>query len=384
MKNKFFLSPASWAVIIIATLITGYLYWFYSNFTKVLVEENIGPTKEARTNPYFAAEKMLNKIGKQASSHRNFSVLDGGLETVDTLVIESSRVGLSEIKRDTIKSWLSSGGHLILLATEIYNDELESSRDIFLDELGIRLYDSNEYNWDQEEDLRFTNLTFEGTDVVTKIELDTNRYITDVSGDATFIGGNASSDLFAQYHLDDGMISILTDFSLWKNYYIDDFDHAMFLYQLVGGGKNVWFLYNAEQPSLFSTMKETIPLVLISFAILLALTLFSSSWRKGSPRSDQELSQREIMQHIEAAGEFSYRSDDGIALLASLISSLEAKLRLTIYQFSRLNQQQKIRKISQHTGIKEKEVAILWEPQELNQEVFINKVLMAQEIKRRL
>jgi len=384
MKNKYFLSPASWSIIFIASLITGYLYWFYTSFDKVITQVDIGPVKEVKVNPFYAAEKLLLKVGKTATSHRNYSLLDSQLETIDSLIIESTRVGLTETKRALINDWLNAGGHLILLATEVYNDDLGTSRDVFLDELGIRLYSSNDYGWDVDDELRFTNLTFEGTDVATKIEIGYNYYLQDVSGEATYVGGNESSDLFAQYKVGEGMVSVLTDMDVWKNNYIDDYDHAMFLYQLIGGGQTIWFLYNTEQPSLWSSMISLIPMVIISFLLIIIAVLFSAGWRKGSPRSDDKLEQREIMQHIEAAGEFSYRSDDGKALLKALNESLESKLRYSIHQYNRLDQANKRLKISQLTGITEKDLAIIWQSEELGHDIFVSKVLMIQEIKRRL
>jgi len=384
MKNNYFLSLASWSIIIVASLIAGYLYWFYSNFDKVVTQVDIGPVKEVRVNPFYAAERFLSKVGKTTSSHRNYSLLDSQLETIDTLIIESTRVGLTESKRNLINDWLNNGGHIILLATELYNDDLGTSRDLFLDELGIRLYSSNDYSWDEDDELRFTSLTFEGTEVITKIELGYNYYLQDVSGEATYIGGNESSDLFAQYKVGEGMVSVLTDMDIWKNYYIDDHDHAMFLYQLIGGGQTIWFLYNTKQPSLWSSMISLIPMVIISFLIIIMAVLFSSGWRKGSPKSDDKLEQREIMQHIEAAGEFSYRSDDGKALLKSLTKSLDNKLRYSIHQYSRLDEANKKLKVSQMTSIPEKDLAIIWQDNELNHDSFVSKVLMVQEIKRRL
>lgn len=384
MKNKFLISPAAWVTIFCAIAIGGYLYWFYTHFDKVINEVDRGAIKEARANPFYAAEKFLETVGKKAESQRNYSILDENLQPYDTLIIESSRVGLSEDKRQRIKDWISSGGHLVALATEMYDYDLGTSRDIFLDELGLRLYENYDYGWNYETDSHLTRVTFTDTDVATTISFGNQYYLQDDSGEATFIGGNEYSDLFAQYKLDDGMITIVTDMDIWKNYSIDEHDHAMFLYQLVGGAENVWFLYNTVQPSLLSVISDLIPMVIISFVILILVILFSASWRKGTPKSDELRIQREIMQHIEAAGEFSYRNDEGQTLLSEIMKSLESKLKKSIYQYSRISDEEKIAKLSQLSGKSKNELLVLWQDEEQNQDSFIRKVLLIKELQKQL
>jgi len=427
LKINSVLSPASWTIIIIATLLTGYLYWFYTHFEKVFNEKDIGPIKEARVNPIYAAEKFLEKVGKKSSSHKNYSIIDTyqidqiedvnsssqasqneqdeknknlisdnsheenfKLEAYDTLIIESNRVGLSENKRIKIKDWLSSGGHLILLATEIYDDELASSRDVLIDDLGLRLYENSYNTWQEDEEEEFTKVSFEGTDDVTEIHFNNHFYIQDSDGKAAFIGGNESTDFFAQYDYDEGMVTVVTDMNIWKNGLIAKHDHAMFLYQLVGGADQVWFLYNTIQPSLMSIMLDLIPLVVISFIFIILIILFSASWRKGAPRLDDERVQRKFMLHIEAAGEFSYRNDNGFMLLKALMESLDSKLRRTIHLYKKMPVAKKIEKLSQLTHIKKERLQILWQDSdlidvsELTQDGFIQKVLLIKEIKKRL
>ncbi len=384
MIKKITISPATWVISIIVIIIGGYLYWFYSNFDKVTIETDIGASKEAKANPFFAAEKFLESVGKMTDSQKNYSILNQKLKPYDTLIIESSRVGLSTEKRQRIKDWISSGGHLILLATELYDDDLGTSRDVFLDDLGVRLYENSASSWDLDREENLTKVTFKNIEVQTKIFFDYNYYLQDASGDASFIGGNDYSDFFVQYDYDKGMITIVTDMNIWKNNLIDDYDHAMFLYQLVGGAENVWFLYNTVQPSLLSIMADLIPMVIISFVLMLVAILFSASWRKGPPKNDDLRVQREIMQHIEAAGEFSYRNDSGKVLVEQLMSTLEFRLKKSIHQYNQISNSKKIVKLSQLTGKSKNELALLWQDEELTQDSFIKKVLLIQELKKQI
>jgi len=382
MKNKVIISPATWFIILISIVIGGYLYWFYTNFEKTFSQRDIGPIKEVTANPFYAAERFLEKVGKTATTQKNFSILNTELDAQDTLIIESSRVGLTKNKREKIKLWLESGGHLILLATEIYDDDLATSRDVFLDEIGIRLYDNPERDWSEDQDDYLTKVTFEDSNSETSIEFNDRYYLQDASGDSTFIGGNNNADFFAQYALGEGILTVVTDLSIWKNWAVGEHDHAMFLYQLIGSGENIWFLYNTVQPSLLSIMLELIPMLIISFIALVMVMLYSAAWRKGPPISDDVRIQRELMQHIEAAGEFSYRNDFGITLIKDLMSSLENRLRRSIHQYSQLSNLKKSDKLSQLTGIKKQELEILWQPSEHTQENFVAKVLLIQKIRK--
>ncbi len=384
MNSKFSISPATWVIIIVACVIGGYSYWFYTHFDRVQIEVNKGASKEARANPFFAAIKLIEKTGRSADSQKNYSILDGAIDEVDTLIIESTRVGLSETKRNQIKEWLQQGGHLIALATERYDDQLSTSRDLLLDELGVRLYQNPEYSWSYTDDEQLTRVTFEGTDSETVIDFRLTNYLQDSRGEATFIGGSDYADSFAQYRFDDGMITVVTDMSIWKNSRIVNHDHAMFLHQLIGTGQNVMFLYNTVQPSLWSSMQDLIPKVVISFLVLLVLLLFSASWRKGAPKQDDRRIRRELMQHIEAAGEFNYRNDAGATLLNDLNNSLETRLRKSIHQYSSLSDQKKLEKLSQLVNIKKQQLAILWQPLEHTQDDFLLRVALIQKIKRQL
>jgi len=384
MKNNFRISPATWVTIFSALAIGGYLYWFYTHFDKVIKEVDRGAIQEARANPFYAAEKFLETVGKKAESQKNYSILDEDLQPYDALIIESTRVGLTESKRQRINDWISSGGHLIVLATEFYDYDLGTSRDVFLDELGVRLYENYDYGWGEQTDDRLTKVTFNDTQEITTISFSYENYLQDDSGEATFIGGNEYSDLFVQYTLDEGMITVVTDMDIWKNYSIGSHDHAMFLYQLVGGAENVWFLYNTIQPSLLSVIVDLIPMVVISFILLIIVILFSASWRKGTPKSDDLRIQREIMQHIEAAGEFSYRNDDGHALLSEIMRSLESRLTKSIHQYSRISDEEKLSKLSQLSGKSKSELLILWQDEEQNQDSFIKKVLLIKELQKQL
>lgn len=384
MSKKITISPVTWVLSITLIVIGGYLYWFYSNFDKVIVEKDIGAIKEAKANPFFAAEKFLESVGKKAESQKNYSILDEKLEPYDTLIIESTRVGLSAEKRQRIRDWIASGGHLILLATELYDDDLGTSRDTLLDELGVRLYENPDTSWDIDKDEQITKVTFEGNNEETEILFVNDHYLQDASGDASFIGGTDYSDLFVQYNHDEGMLTIVTDMDIWKNYSIDDHDHAMFLYQLVGGAENVWFLYNTVQPSFLSIMLSLIPMIIISSVILIVVILFSNSWRKGPPRKDDLRVQREIMQHIEAAGEFSYRNDSGRVMLGELMASLEARLKKSIHQYDRISDSKKIARLSQLTGKNKNELVILWQDEEQTQDSFIKKVLLIQELRKQI
>jgi len=381
---KISISPITWGTITVALIIGIYSYWFYTHFDKVIEEVDVGTSKEARKNPFFAAQKFLEKTGRVASSQKNFSVLDGELKTQDTLIIESTRVGLTETKRERIKTWLSSGGHLILLATELYDDDLGTSRDVFLDELGVRLYQNPQEAWEYQKEERLTSITFEGTEAITSVDFNQNYYLQDASGNATFIGGNDYSDLFAQYELGEGMITVVVDMNIWKNFAIDELDHAMFLYQLVGTAENIWFLYNTVQPSLWSIMRELIPMVLISFFVIIGVMLFSASWRKGAPKRDDQRIQREIMQHIEAAGEFDYRNDSGRTLLSNLMESMESRLRKSIHQYTKLDDTTKVIKLSHLVGLNKEQLSLLWEQPEYNEDDFLKRVILIQKIKRLL
>ena len=124
--------------------------------------------------------------------------------------------------------------------------------------------------------------------------------------------------------------------------------------------------------------------MLISSAVILLLVLGGQLWRKGPAKKDTPPIQREIMQHIAAAGEFSFRSDRGLRLLEDLMKSIHSRMSQLVFGYQRLTPQKQIIKLSHITGIDKNQLATLWQVDNETQDTFVQKVQLIQEIRKHL
>lgn len=384
MSVKFSVSKVTWVIVVLEVLIALGFIGFFKSCDKVYYERNMGFSDEARRNPFLAAEKFLKKVSVDFETRHDFSLFDDGIGEFDTIFINGSRIGMSKARRESMQQWVNKGGHLVLLATEFYEYEFNSSRDKFLDELGLRFYDSSDDYNDYSDEESLTQLKFDGFEDVTTARFHSYGYIEDTSGEASFVGGNEYADQFIQYQSGEGLVTILVDFSLWHNYRIEQNDHAMLLTQLIGSSPKAWLVYNRVQPSLLALLWRHAPLVFISALLILVLVLVGKLWRKGPAIQDQAPVQREIMQHIAAAGEFAYRGDQGHGLLQQNMQAINHRMSQLVHGYLRLTPTKQIEKLSSITGIPREELQLLWLEENENQDSFVEKVKLVQEIRKHL
>ncbi|MET1256861.1 DUF4350 domain-containing protein [Aliikangiella maris] len=384
MNRLINISKVTWVILIFSILIFLLASWFFNTFDRVAYQENIGASQEARQNPFLAAQLLLKQKRIEFETLQDFSFLSRNPGQFDTLLISSSRVGLTEQSRDILMQWVQQGGHLILLATEYFEFEFESSRDKFLDSLGLRFYEMDFDHRVYSDEHGVSRLVFQGYEEQTEIHFYANGYIEDISGNASFVGGTDFADQLVQYEIKSGMISVLTDFSVWENDRINKHDHAMFLLQLIGSSPKVWLVFNPIQPSLLVLAWQKASYIVISCAVLFIAFLLSNMWRQGKLNNDAEPSHREIMQHIRAAGEFSFRQDQGLQQIQVLRELIDKNMAQRVYGYFQLSLDKRLEKVAELTQIDKKKLQTLWEPAELNQDSFVELVKLIQEIRKHL
>ena len=377
-------STVTWIILGIAVLITLFSHWYFTNFDKIYYERDTGYSVEAKRNQFLAAQQFLQQFDINFEIRNDFGVFDEPIGQFDTIFVNTSRVGMAAKRREAMTDWVKQGGHLVLLATEFYEYDFESSRDKFLDSLGLRFYSTDDDYTSYDDNESMTSFDFEGYDKETKVLFYDRGYIEDTSGEASFVAGPDHADQFVQYRLEEGLVSVLIDFSIWGNYRIDSHDHAMFLTQLIGGSEKAWLVYNRNQPSLVSLMFQHMPLIFLACAVILLAIILGQLWRVGSPIADSAHSQREIMQHIAAAGEFAYRADKGQSLLDSLNEGIHSRMAQLVHGYSRLSPAKQIEKLSAVSGIEKDRLLILWREPIDSQDAFLTRVQLVQEIRKHL
>lgn len=325
--------PSVWVTSIIV-LILGLIYAWLASYAEVRYStKDLGASKEARKNPFLAAEMFLAQQNIDVSLERNFQLLDSEISPDHVLLITNSRKPLSDARIQNIWQFVEQGGHLILTANEYFDDAKGESGAPFLDQLDVRLYrdegttrsytedeldnmSEEEYN-DYVDEQTETRLTFAGYDKETVAYFPRVRYLLDAGGESSFRGGTNESTHIIQYDRGEGVITILSSNRIWNNGQIERADHAMFLYQLVEGSSKVWLIYNPQFDSLFSLMWQHGYYVLISALILLVSIIWFHQIKTGPVFPKFSNNSRQLLQHISAASEFKWLQGDKETLLKS-------------------------------------------------------------------
>ena len=86
------------------------------------------------------------------------------------------------------------------------------------------------------------------------------------------------------------------------------------------------------------------------------------------------------MQHIAAAGEFSFRNDQGIHLLNDMMQSVHSRMSQLVFGYHRLTPQKQIIKLSHITGIDKNILAGFWQIENENQDTFVQKESVLQPL----
>ncbi len=383
--SKLNVAKSTWIFCLVLAVLGLVSIWFFKSYTKVAYERNIGYSNEAKRNPFLALEKFVQAYEVNYESRKDFNLFKEEVGQYDTVLINNSRIAMSETIRKEMNSWVSKGGHLVLLATEYYNQDLDESRDKFLDELGLRLYESEINDYDVDDEDLISEMTFEGDTQPTQVNFGSYYgYLHDSSEKASYIGGNNFADYMIQYPIEKGLVTVLTDFSVWNNNNIQNYDNALFFMQLIGSTEKTWFIYNRNQPSLIALGFDKIPYVIISVLVLLVLVLFSHFWRQGVLHQDDRPVSREILQHITAAARFKYRLNRGSLLIKTMRKALLQKANRSIVGFSRLTDDEQLEKLEEVSKISRNKLMLIWQDNNESNDEFIDKIKLMQKIRKNL
>ncbi|WHI45138.1 DUF4350 domain-containing protein [Microbulbifer sp. VAAF005] len=363
-------------ILLAALVISGVaLVWlfltFYERYSK---EIDSGWSMEARRNPYLAAERYLTNIQLTPRQADNISVLQG-LTPDATLFISSSSQVYNPTKAQELIEWVQRGGHAIVVA---YTGNFDSdtgrseNRDWLLESMNVSLRkghsdfelqetleqlfgedavlepeqspadamrehnrnldkgETEEGSEKQEEprnpdvsEENLVTLPVEGGSEI-QLYLNASHLLYHPSfNDETITDGPVfwakvwRDDVgvpFMQFERGNGVITLMTDSTLWQSQRIGHFDHAYFLQLLAGEGEFV-FLTRPRFESLPKVARQYAAEFFIAGALALLAWLLLHGRRFGPLQPEPEVSRRSLLEHISACGHYYWQDDQCEALL---------------------------------------------------------------------
>jgi Domain of unknown function (DUF4350) len=293
-------------------------WWLYANFERATERVWVGFRGKARTDPYLAAQRLLERMGVSTQTVRAIPALRT-LSPKATLVLPQARHAITTALQQEILNWVEDGGHLIIEAEPIHQP------DPLLDALAVRRAEMalNEETEDAEEEAQDKKLEpsdvekrlrNQGTDIVeidvpqglapVKVRMSQHLSLYAESAVARF-GASATTLLFIEHGV--GLVSVMNDFGSLSNYLIGENDHAEFLWRLVQlepDSREVWFFNNPQRLSLIEWLWRNAWAALAGGTALLLLWLWRTAPRFGPIEPDPERSRRRLLDHLRASGRF--------------------------------------------------------------------------------
>jgi len=296
--------------------------WFFSTYERVTETRYTGYEGIARHNDYLAAELLLKEVGIDAESRASLSPEDWLPETTDTIFTRVTPSLAVDGQRELIIDWIYEGGHLILLPPT----EETTVVDAFLVRLGYSFVFYPRDDADQKDDA-----DKDGEDDDEEydyfVDIGNTRYRVQFD-DKTHPSATISDELgyvAARSSMGEGYVTILSDAEYFTNNKLAEEDHARLLLDTIAGyissGK-VWLIYDASFTPLWEIIWLNAPFVVVGSLLLLITFLWSAIPTFGPRIVPDPPVRRSIIEHVKAAGRFTWASQGEEHLVLSARKAL--------------------------------------------------------------
>lgn len=289
--------PWSIALALLALALGGgLLLWLSQHWIEPVETVYTGFGETARRNPFYAADRLLSRLGTTVHSVRRLADLPDSLPAADTLLMAIPTYALTAAESQRLLDWVARGGHLIIGVRHKYQPG--QGVDHLLDPLQVRSH--------RVESTATDPATITTGDAMPPLQV---RFQSEL---------RLNDEVWRQIRWSEGQVTLLTDIDLFDNERLADHDHADFLWRLVQRperGGEVWLQYRTLVPSLAQLLWRHAWMPLAGLILTLLATLWTCGPRLGPllvPRSGER---RRLAEHLQASSRFLWRHGAGPILL---------------------------------------------------------------------
>lgn len=313
--------PLLWLGLLLACLLGAGGVYVWSKAIPYEEVVDLGPAPEALANPYLAAEHFLRQQGLAVEHANSLERLATLPAKGNSLLLLGERSNLSPRQVGQLLDWVRSGGHLLLVAEALWDEETGKSGDLLLDRLDIHQTLSDEPDAPaparKKKAPDLTKLYVDNETAPAYFSFDTDFNLTDPKHLAQFSANSARSSHLMQRELGQGRITVITDSELWKTPAIGKHDNAWLLWYL-NQGTAVTLLFNSAVDDLFTLLLRYFPQALVALIALIALALWRAGMRQGPIQAPAPKARRQLQEHLKASADFLLRRSGQGTLLHAL------------------------------------------------------------------
>ncbi len=308
----------AWVTLGAVVLALGGLgYWFAQHLVPERRPVAVGFSGPARSNDFYAAERLLERLGVSAESVAH---LDSTrfLGPDDTLILTTPGFALAEAQRRGLLNWVSAGGHL-LFAPQVRPN---APSDPLLQALGLAVTYGRTIA--ESSTVTLGDRSF-------AVEVATGRLLAERRPAPKGQLSNPSEGLLVrQFSRGRGQITVAAELDWFHNDRLSRGDHGALLWALIHGGNpdaKVWLQYWPQMPSFAWLLLHHAWMPLVGLGLTLVALLWWVSARFGPLRVEHPREQRSLVAHLRASGHFLWRHQP-TALLAAARSRTLATVGL--------------------------------------------------------
>ncbi|UVL08025.1 DUF4350 domain-containing protein [Pseudomonas rhodesiae] len=332
-----------WAGLLLVCLLAAAGFYAWSKATPYDEVIDRGPSPEAQANPYLAAEHFLRKQGLPVDHAFGLDRLADLPSEHHSLLLLTERSNMSPRQVEQLLDWTRSGGHLLVVAEALWDEEIGKSGDLLLDRLQIRQVLSDEPEEPaparKKKTPDLTRLYIDNETAPAYFGFDTAFNLTDPKHLAQFSANSAQSSHLMQLDLGQGRVTVITDSDLWKTANIGKHDNAWLLWYLTQGTA-VTLLANGDVDDLFSLLLRYFPQALVALTALIALALWHAGMRQGPIQAPAPKARRQLQEHLKASADFLLRRNGQRTLVQALQRDILRAARRRHPGFEHLNDAQ--------------------------------------------
>lgn len=339
---------------------------FFAGFTLEKQDRDIGPSSEARLNPWLAAGRVLEKQGQNVRFAPSYGSLP---RHADVIVLATPPEYLDRKEQTALLNWVRQGGHLVTeLQTVSTADEAPDENDLLYKTLGVQLHDAADEENEAATESDPDNTARTGAEPKPVTKTTPRTYLpTQIAGEGE-IQSTLDADYFLSYHAappewvvhsgerahalrfvhEKGRITVLSDLLWLHNRNLGTADNAALLWRIVNAkaGATVWLVHGEERPSLLALLLQNAGLLLKAAALFVLVWLWQASRRFGPVHAARENNRRRLSEHLEASGRYLLQHGATALLLDASRQRLLHDVQRQHPQWRRLPAE----KLAQHLG----------------------------------
>lgn len=274
----------------------GLALWLSQNLVERDEEMYTGFGDAARRNPFYAADRLLTRLGLTVHSVRRLADLPDRLDAVDTLLVAIPTYALRDADSRRLLDWVRAGGHLIVGVEHEF--EPGQGMDHLLAPLQIR---SQRTQTPTTEPIPVKLL-----EAMPPLQV---RFRSDLRLNDAF---------WQQLRWGQGRVTLLADMGVFTNGRLAEHDHADLLWALCqqqDRGGEIWLQYRTLVPSLAQLLWQHAWMPLLGLILTLLAALWRYSRRLGPVLVPRSRERRRLEEHLQASSHFLWRHGAGPTLL---------------------------------------------------------------------